>query len=243
MPPKEEAAAAVKVVTKTKEERIATISGSLRTYKGHLTRNPNTLRAILKGLDDRGPGPSPVQELTRLMSKIDEYREKSDALYIQLMGLDQDREAEFQASMDRDAATIDELIAVTLIVLESATTPASFQTVPAIPRAKPNTALNPNVLKRDDLPITMRAWIEQYEAYHRTSHLDTLPNKDQQAYFLTLLDSSLRARIKASLTDETPVLPTTTDQDSGIEACGPHHDVDCDYRHMDATAQYRVLMY
>ncbi len=84
-----------------------------------------------------------------------------------------------------------------------------------MPRAKPNTALKPNVLRRDDLPITMRAWIEQYEAYHRTSHLDTLPDKDQQAYFLTLLDISLRARIKASLTNETPVLPTA-DQDSCI---------------------------
>ncbi len=26
------------------------------------------------------------------------------------------------------------------------------------------------------------------------------------------------------------------------EACGLHHNVDCDYRHMDATAQYRVAM-
>ncbi len=51
------------------------------------------------------------------MSKIEEYREKVHALYIQLMGLDQDREAEFQAGMDKDAATIDELVAVTLIAL------------------------------------------------------------------------------------------------------------------------------
>ncbi len=51
MPPKEEAAA-VKVATKTKEERIATVSGSLKTYKDHLTRNLNTLKTILKGSQD-----------------------------------------------------------------------------------------------------------------------------------------------------------------------------------------------
>ncbi len=113
MPPKEEAAA-VKVITKTKEKRIATVSGSLRTYKGHLTRNLNTLRTILKGLDDRGPGASTVQELTKLMNKVEEYSEKIDSLYMQLMGLDQDREAEFWASMDRHAATIDECNALQL---------------------------------------------------------------------------------------------------------------------------------
>ena len=93
------------------------------------------------------------------MSKVEEYREKIDSLYIQLMGLDQDREAEFQASMDRDAATIDKLVAVTLIALESAVpavAPASSQQVPAIPRAKSNTALKPTMLKRDDMPVTMR---------------------------------------------------------------------------------------
>ncbi len=115
--------------------------------------------------------------------------------------------------MNRDAVTIDELVEVTLIALESATATASFQQVPAMPKAKPNTALKPTMLKRDDMPVTMRAWIEQYVAYHRTSHLDT--DKDQQTYFLTLLDSSLRARIKASLTDDTPVL-TITGQDSCI---------------------------
>ncbi len=74
---------------------------------------------------------------------------------MQLMGLDQ--EAEFRSSMDRDAATIDGLVAVTLIALESAVVPASFQPIPAMPRAKPNTALKPNVLKRDDLRIKLRA--------------------------------------------------------------------------------------
>ncbi len=155
MPLKEEAAA-VKVTTKTKEERIATVYGSLRTYMGHLTRNLNTLRTILKGLDDRGPGTSTVQELTRLMSKVEEYREKIDSPYMQLMGLDQDRDAEFQASMDRDATTIDELVAVTLIALESAVpavASASSQQVPATPRAKPNTALKPTMVKRDDMPV------------------------------------------------------------------------------------------
>ncbi len=62
----------------------------------------------------------------------------------------------------------------------------------------------------------MRAWIDQYEAYHRTSNLDTLPNKDQQAYFLALLDSPLRARIKASLADHIPVLSVISQQDSCI---------------------------
>ncbi len=180
-------AAAVKVITKTKEERIATASGSLRTYKGNLTRNLNTLRTTLKGLDDRGPGASTVQELTRLMSKVEEYIEKIDSQYMQLMGLDQDREAQFQASMDRDAATIDELVAVMLIALESAVppvAPASSQQLPATPRAKPNTVLKPTMLQRDDMPVTMRVWIEQYEAYHRTSHLDTLPDKDPTGLLL-----------------------------------------------------------
>ncbi len=122
---------------------------------------------------------------------------------------------EFQDSMNRDATTIDELVAVTLKVLEASAEPASLQQVPAI-KAKPNTALKPFMLKHNDMPVTMQAWIDQCETYRRTSHLDTLPDKDQQAYFLTLLDSSLRARIKKSLTDEIPALPTRDQQDSCI---------------------------
>ncbi len=80
MPPKGEAA--VKVIAQTKEERIATVSGPLRHHKGHSTRNLNTLRAILKGIDDWGPGLSTIQELTRQLSEIEEYREKIDSLCI-----------------------------------------------------------------------------------------------------------------------------------------------------------------
>ncbi len=82
--------------------------------------------------------------------------------------------------------------------------------------AEPNASLKPFTVKRDDMPVKMRAWIDQSEAstYNRTSNLDLLPNKDEQAYFLTLLDPSLRARIKASLTDETPVLYTNDQEDS-----------------------------
>ncbi len=53
--------------------------------------------------------------------------------------------------MDRDAAIIDELVAVTLKVVASSTEPASVQqSVPAI-KAKPNSALKPFTLKRDDM--------------------------------------------------------------------------------------------
>ena len=30
---------------------------------------------------------------------------------------------------------------------------------------------------------------------------------------------------------------------SHIQACGLHRNVDCDYRFMDAMAQYRIAMY
>ena len=54
-------------------------------------------------------------------------------------------------------------------------------------------ALKLFVLNRDDTPVTVRAWIAQYEARHRTSNLDLLCNKDKQTYFLSLMDTSLRA--------------------------------------------------
>ncbi len=163
MPPKEETSA-VKVTIKTEEEKTASLKGSLRTDQGHLTRKLNTIRAILQGTDDRGSGLDTARELKKLLSKEKEYREKTEFTYIQLNGLDQDKEQEFQDSMNRDAATMDELVAPTLRVLGSATESASVQKVPAI-TATPNTALKPFTLKRDDMPVTMRARIDQYEAY------------------------------------------------------------------------------
>ncbi len=50
----------------------------------------NTLRAILKGIHGKIPGVSNAKVPTRLLSKIEESRDKIDSTYIQCMGLDQD---------------------------------------------------------------------------------------------------------------------------------------------------------
>ena len=118
---------------------------------------------------------------------------------MQLMGLDQGWEQEYQYAMNKDAAIIDGVVARAISLLGP-----TLEAAPAT-KAKPNAALKASTLKRDDMPMTMRVGIDQYEAYHRTSNLDLLPNKDQQAYFLTLLGTSLRARITGSLTDDIPV--------------------------------------
>ena len=229
MPPKEEKNDPSKVGRKTAAVSAAPVapadstatklSGSLRAYKGHLTRHLGTAKTLVKEIEGRDPSEvsaRAINELNRSLDKINELRDKVDSLYTELMGLDQD--STYQDNMMRDADTVDKVIAEVLSVLGSIR-PAAMTTSAdhtSATKPKPNSALKPFTLKRDDTPVVMRGWLEQYEAYHRTSHLDLLSPKDQQAYFLSLLDSSLRARIRDRLLEDTPVFSSPGHEESCV---------------------------
>ena len=94
-----------------------------------------------------------INELNRSLDKINELRDKVDSLYTELMGLDQD--STYQDNMMRDADTVDKVIAEVLSVLGSIR-PAAMTTSAdhtSATKPKPNSALKPFTLKRDDTPV------------------------------------------------------------------------------------------
>ncbi|CAB4046169.1 Hypothetical predicted protein, partial [Paramuricea clavata] len=68
-----------------------------------------------------------------------------------------------------------------------------------------NDALKPNVLAKDSTPMELRHWIEAFEAFYVSNHMESLTVREQQSYLKILLDNELKTRISAKLSDTTPV--------------------------------------
>ena len=82
---------------------------------------------------------------------------------------------------------------------------------------KPNEALRPSKLMRENSPVEFRVWISQFRAYYTSSRMDLASITEQQAYFKACLEPALVARVEATITTDLPVF-TEIEDASGSNA-------------------------
>eukprot|EP00095_Tigriopus_kingsejongensis_P006217 maker-scaffold666_size115941-snap-gene-0.10 protein:Tk06217 transcript:maker-scaffold666_size115941-snap-gene-0.10-mRNA-1 annotation:"AGAP001242-PA" len=95
----------------------------------------------------------------------------------------QDYEARFNDEMERRDDIVQKII-TTITNIGQAAHPVPAAYAPPAPRiTKPNEALKPQSLTRDNTPVEFRFWIEKFPAYYTTSRMELATIPEQQAYF------------------------------------------------------------
>ena len=93
---------------------------------------------------------------------------------------------------------------------------------------KPNLALQPNKLSRDNTPVEFNIWLQAYEAYYTSSCMDLCSQTERLAYFKNCLEPGLIARIQNQLTNDTPILHTAKELElleREKKECDPNFDM------------------
>ena len=118
---------------------------------------------------------------------------------------------------------------------------------------KPNEALKPAKLLRDNTPVEFTIWVEQFAAYHSSSRMELCSIPEQQAYFKACLEPALIARIASKITPTLPVVPPITPlggrknqrDGTGSVASGaePEDEPDCciEILHREFVNQYPIF--
>jgi hypothetical protein len=184
---------------------IAEVRALVKTAKSNHTRARN---AIKKLCDDLVPGEvdntRPAYTLITKLEMLEILRVRLNDLYEALVQKDnvQANKDTWEAnSKEIDEAT-DVSMAMAQIVLGKIPNPPIPVGVPAQPIgqgglrppplvARANVALKPEMLSLDSSPLELKAWIGRFEAFYRTSNLQLLDIRDQQAYLLSHLNPIL----------------------------------------------------
>ncbi len=199
------------MASKADAEQTDTIQRSLAAQKGHLTRAVTALKGIIAA-SDAPPGSSTIAEVKSGLAKVKEHQSKIVARYGELIRLNPDNADELTTKMNAEGKEADQVIiaAVGLLNLQVAV-PVQAATEGF---TKPNEALKPPTLKKDDSPVVFASWKDRFGSYYRTSNFQKLEIPDQQSYFLSCLDSTLQMRLKRDIHDTLPVFSASADIDS-----------------------------
>ncbi|CAB4046332.1 Hypothetical predicted protein, partial [Paramuricea clavata] len=68
-----------------------------------------------------------------------------------------------------------------------------------------NDSLKPAILSKDSSPTELRHWIDAFKAYYSSNDMDEFNREERVSYFKILLDSDLKTRIMAKMTESTDV--------------------------------------
>ena len=100
---------------------------------------------------------------------------------------------------------------------------------------KPNDALKPKTLSRDNTPVEFTMWSQRFKAYYTSSRMEILTLNEQQAYFYACIEPQLVNRFEQRVTAATPIFPvdpadspSLKDSADGSKSTGDDDDDDDD---------------
>jgi len=201
------------------QQRIATLTTSTSRFKGRLTRATNAARQMIDFASTAAPNPRIVvaleQHLTTLTDRLRKFQDAAD----ELIALDPTKEDILNEALDEKTMETSEqetkllglITEHTQVVEQIQQVPQAERCNPSQPQFKPDTALKPSVLTRDNTPVEFSAWTRAYKAYFKTSHFDLAQIETQQAYFLNCLDPYLQNSMRAKANIDMPIYEADED--------------------------------
>ena len=206
---------------------------NIKNYKGWITRRIKAAKEILATSSSTPPAASTLDSLQKARDDLERSVQKTLDAFDDIIAADPYTEchAEYREKADIEFNAGQKIIQdlnIEIANIEHALNPAagppprrpSPPLPPSPPPAsatttaghinevrKPNNALKPQKLTRDNTPVEFSVWISAYYAYYTTSHMHLCSIVEQHAYFKACLEPSLIARIQHYLTSTTPVFP------------------------------------
>ena len=131
-------------------------------------------------------------------AKLNNAIAPADGIIDHLYDISQDFEIQLLASKEaREKASRDALTGDATFVKEP------FKLGPT--SHKPNNALKPPILQRDNTPVERTVWAKQFLAYYTSSKMEKCTLPEQHAYIKACLEPGLVVRLDALIADDTPV--------------------------------------
>ena len=187
--------------------QLARRLGGLKTGLSSRIRAANNAISVANSRNP--PTEAAVEELKNWQSKIRESAERIEAVYTHLMEMDQEDKVDVHlAGLDEEnqrANSILHAINTALQRVPSGSTTSESNRPQEQNTVRANEALKPFVLSLDHTPAEMRGWIRRFTAYYTSSNMDKGSKLEQQAYFMSVLESSLEAKVREKLSNSTPI--------------------------------------
>ena len=199
----------------TREEELAKRAASHKGFKSHLTFALNTAERVIGSARTGGPSQHMLDELKTCNKKLQLALGKVEASIREMQTLDRPEtfEAYEEKLREEHKRTNNYLAGIDKFIIDIETALKMPAPTVAAPRAggapppKPNSALKPKELTRDNTPIEFAAWIEQFRAYFVSSRMAQASLMEQQAYFKNCIGAYLLSRIQSKIQVNTPILP------------------------------------
>ena len=75
-------------------------------------------------------------------------------------------------------------------------------------RVKPNKALEPHKLTRDNTTVEMKSWSKKFKAWYSSSNMHQASIPEQEADFRMVIDVHLENKLAAQMQEDTPIFGT-----------------------------------
>ena len=186
-----------------------TIAASIKGHKGHFKRNETAVnQAITDARDNRNQ--YSLDTLRRAMQTLSERHDTIEGLYDRLATADPDTIDECNKNLDALQARLLTVRSQAMAIFgddgqQQQTRRARNRSNSPIARFREANAMRPEKLEQDANPVTLRAFLRQFEAYYRLSSMDQVDIRDQQAMLFRCMDINLETSIRDVITDQTPI--------------------------------------
>lgn len=208
-------------------EQVRHLSASYRTQKGWLSRACRTVDMVVTEATAAVPSRVLQEQLIAAQANLERHVVACENICEELKDFDDTPETELAVTtrLDEDAARA---LAVTTGLLRELARyevalappaplppapPAPGAAAPPVPAApprvvcKPNKDLKPAELQADTTPVEFMYWVDAFEAYHSSSHMEVATVAEQHAYFKNCISCALFGRIQSRIVQGvTPLL-------------------------------------
>ncbi|CAB4046073.1 Hypothetical predicted protein, partial [Paramuricea clavata] len=181
---------------------IESLSASLHSYRGHLSRVINSANKSVSEFIDSQDAASIIER----KENVKKYFHKIESLTIAIQELDPSNISKYDMDLTKDEERTDDVIhALSKAAKAIASPPADVRRHAGSKSRRINDSLKPTVLSKDASPTELRHWIDSFKAYYSSNDMDDFSKEERRSYFKILLDSDLKTRIMAKMNDNTDV--------------------------------------
>ena len=200
--------------------------GAFSGHKSHKTRRLNLVKKVAAAAQSI-PCIQSTLALERAIQSFEEKCEDLETVVEHLCVLDPVGAATYQKDMDdiaREREQMEVDMAPILAIIprqEKHLRQPSQDGTPQRTKVKIRADLKPDMLQEDSSPVEFATWKEEFEIYHDSSFLHNAKIREQQINLYSHMDAALRLKLKADITQDTPIFDDS-DEDEELVALRPH---------------------
>lgn len=174
----------------TSVEKVASLRFSIRSHRGHFTREWTFLKHIAAG-----EFPDPVR-MNALVDGLQVRIEKIADIADTIVDMNPEAGLEHKPLIDE---LMDHLGEAGRLASSAGRSRLQNEGIPGrLGHFKPASDLRPPILSQESTPPEMREWINKFKAFHAASNMSTLGIDEEKEYLLSRIEGSLATTLRGN---------------------------------------------